>query len=179
MQLISAFVFAIWIVQSLDFLNPKFHTSSHLLWLYRPVCVGPGRKPRKPVFSQRGSYYSAFFLSARRALFYYQRLLKHLPNALIKRITSSDTTNKILIFTHRKNTYRILLINYIKEKTISKDWNGITEITSKLYSLQIIFSFLVKLSSRLSVRREPHPHQTNKEAGRSEDSNLCTHLLRT
>ena len=30
--------------------------SSHLLWLYRPVCVGPGRKPRRPLFSQRGSY---------------------------------------------------------------------------------------------------------------------------
>ena len=25
--------------------------SSHPLWLYRPVCVGPGRKPRRPVFS--------------------------------------------------------------------------------------------------------------------------------
>ena len=27
------------------FLNPKFQASSHLLWLYSPVCVGPGRKP--------------------------------------------------------------------------------------------------------------------------------------
>ena len=24
--------------------------------MYRPVCVGPGRKPRRPVFSRRGSY---------------------------------------------------------------------------------------------------------------------------
>ena len=54
-QLISAFVFAIRIVQSLYYLNPKFQASSHLLWLYSPVCVGPGRKPRRPVFSQRGS----------------------------------------------------------------------------------------------------------------------------
>ena len=37
------------IVQSLYFLNPKFQASSHLLWLYSPVCVGPGRKPRRPV----------------------------------------------------------------------------------------------------------------------------------
>ena len=37
-------------------LLPKFQASSHLLWLYSPVCVGPGRKPRRPVFSQRGSY---------------------------------------------------------------------------------------------------------------------------
>ena len=55
-QLISAFVFAIRIVKSLYYLNPKFQASSHLLWLYSPVCVGPGRKPRRPVFSQRGSY---------------------------------------------------------------------------------------------------------------------------
>ena len=26
------------------------------LWLNSPVCVGPGRKPRRPVFSQRGSH---------------------------------------------------------------------------------------------------------------------------
>ena len=55
-KLISAFVFATQIVQSLYYLNPKFQASSHLLWLYRPVCVGPGRKPRRPVFSKRGSY---------------------------------------------------------------------------------------------------------------------------
>ena len=50
-KLISAFVFATRIVQSLYFLNPKFQVSSHLLWLYSPVCIGPGRKPRKR-FSQ-------------------------------------------------------------------------------------------------------------------------------
>ena len=54
-KLISAIVFTTWIVQSLYFLNPKFQASSHLLWLYSLVCVRPGRKPRKPVFSQRGS----------------------------------------------------------------------------------------------------------------------------
>ena len=36
-------------------LNPKFQASSHLLWMYSPVCVGPGQKPRRPVFSQPGS----------------------------------------------------------------------------------------------------------------------------
>ena len=56
-KLISAFVFATWIGQSLYFLNPKFQASSHLLWLYSPVCVGTGWKPRRPVFSQRGSYH--------------------------------------------------------------------------------------------------------------------------
>ena len=56
-KLISAFVFATRIVQSLFFLNPKSQVSNNLLWLYSPVCVGPGRKPRRPVFSQRGSYF--------------------------------------------------------------------------------------------------------------------------
>ena len=37
--------FATRIVQSLYYLNPKFQASSHLVWLYSPVCVGPGRKP--------------------------------------------------------------------------------------------------------------------------------------
>ena len=54
-QLNSAFVFAIWIEQPLYYLNPKFQASDHLLWLYSPACVGPGRKPRRPIFSQRGS----------------------------------------------------------------------------------------------------------------------------
>ena len=54
-KLISVFVFATRIVQSLYFLNPKFQASSHLLWSYSLVCVGPCRKPRRPVFSQRGS----------------------------------------------------------------------------------------------------------------------------
>ena len=43
-------------------LLPKFHASTHLLWLYSPVCVGPGRKPRRPVFSRRGSFHSDIFL---------------------------------------------------------------------------------------------------------------------
>ena len=56
-KLIGAFVFTTRIVESLYFLNKKFQASSHLLWLYSLVCVGPGRKPRRPVFSQQGSNY--------------------------------------------------------------------------------------------------------------------------
>ena len=37
--------FAIRIEQSLYYLSPKVQTSSYVLWLYSPVCVGPGRKP--------------------------------------------------------------------------------------------------------------------------------------
>ena len=57
-QLISTFVFATKLVQSLFFLNRKFQVSSCLLWLYSQVCVRPGPKPRRQVFSQRDSYYS-------------------------------------------------------------------------------------------------------------------------
>ena len=50
-QLISAFVFAIQMVQSLFFLNPKFQASFYPLWLYSPVCVRSVRKPQRQVFS--------------------------------------------------------------------------------------------------------------------------------
>ena len=33
------------VLQFLFFLSPKFPASSHLMCLYRPVCVGPGWKP--------------------------------------------------------------------------------------------------------------------------------------
>ena len=55
-QLISVLVFATEIVQSLYFQITKFLVSNHHLWLCSPVFVGPGRKPRRPVFSQRGSF---------------------------------------------------------------------------------------------------------------------------
>ena len=57
-SLISTFVFTTQMIQSLCFLNPKFQASNHLLRLYSPICVGPGRKPRRQVFSWRGSFYS-------------------------------------------------------------------------------------------------------------------------
>ena len=60
-KLISAFVFATRTVQSLYFLNPKFQASSRILWLCSPVSVGPGRKYRRPVFSQRGSDITGVF----------------------------------------------------------------------------------------------------------------------
>ena len=55
-KMISAFVFATWIVQDLFYLNPTIQASSLIQWLHSPVCVGPGGKPRRPVFSHRGSY---------------------------------------------------------------------------------------------------------------------------
>ena len=35
------------IVQSTNFLNPKFQASSHRMWLYSPVCAGPVQKPQR------------------------------------------------------------------------------------------------------------------------------------
>ena len=52
----SAFVFATRIVHFLFLLNPKFQASVLLLGPYMSVCVRPGWKPRRPVFSRRGSY---------------------------------------------------------------------------------------------------------------------------
>ena len=55
-QLISAFVFTTKIVQFLLYLHQNFQDSIFLLRLYRPVCVRPGQKPRRPVFSCHGSF---------------------------------------------------------------------------------------------------------------------------
>ena len=54
-QLISAFVFTAKIVQSFYSQKPNCQASSHLVWFCSPVCVGPGRKPRRQIFSHRGS----------------------------------------------------------------------------------------------------------------------------
>ena len=74
-KLISVFVFATPIVQSLYFLNPKFQASGYLLWLYSPVCNGPGQKPRRPFFSQQGSYI-AVALGEVRKLSYFWKCFK-------------------------------------------------------------------------------------------------------
>ena len=44
-KLISAFVFATWIVQYIFFQNTKFQASSHIQWLYSLVCVRPCQNP--------------------------------------------------------------------------------------------------------------------------------------
>ena len=54
------------IVHFLYDLNSKFQVSSNLLCLYSPVCVGPGQKPRRPVFSQRGSFGNTLSMPAKK-----------------------------------------------------------------------------------------------------------------
>ena len=56
-ELISIFVFATRIVQSLFFQNPKFEASIHLLWQYSPIFGAPGRKLQRPVSSQKRLIY--------------------------------------------------------------------------------------------------------------------------
>ena len=54
-KLISAFVFATRMVHFLYFLNPKLPDSNHLLCLYRPVCVRPGRYPKQRKLEVKGT----------------------------------------------------------------------------------------------------------------------------
>ena len=61
-DLISAFVFATRIVQSLVFLNQKFQAPSHPVWLHSLVCVGPGRKPEDR-FSHNEAHFTAVVLN--------------------------------------------------------------------------------------------------------------------
>ena len=105
-KLISTFVFATQIVQSLYFLNAKFQASSHLLWLYSLFCVGPRQKNRRPVFSQHGSSKNVSFIRTytvpmkllsltilwKRA-FCYQLFLDHLRTNMI---LSSSCIPKVL-----------------------------------------------------------------------------------
>ena len=61
--------------KSLYFLNTQFEPLSYLLWLYSRVCVGPGRKPRRQVFSRRGSFvplHEMTALSFHRILFFFR-----------------------------------------------------------------------------------------------------------
>ena len=55
-KLISALVFATWIVQYLYFLNTKFEASSYLQWLYSPGLCQTWSESTMLVFSLHGSY---------------------------------------------------------------------------------------------------------------------------
>ena len=60
-QLISAFVFASWLLQSLFFLHLTYQVPSDLLGLHSPVCVRPGQKPGRQVrFSRDEAHIKPF-----------------------------------------------------------------------------------------------------------------------
>ena len=68
-KLISAFVFATRIVQFLFYLNPKFQASSSFLCLYRPVYVGPVRKPHC-WFSHEAAHFFFPIVCSRKSMHY-------------------------------------------------------------------------------------------------------------
>ena len=70
-KLISAFVFATWIVQCLFFLNTKFQATSHLQWLYSLVCVRPGQNPNC-WFSHAWAHFECFLINSKVCVCYYQ-----------------------------------------------------------------------------------------------------------
>ena len=119
-KLISAFVFTTRIVQSLYFLNPKFQASSHLLWLYSPVCVGHGRKPRRPVFTQPGSIECAICISD------------------LKMLDCTKFSLTAVKFCHREKIKKIQTIFWQVRFTVSKLLN----LCIELYSLKQIFSLI-------------------------------------
>ena len=47
---ISFAVTFVFVTRKVQSIYSKFQVYSHLLWLRSPVCVGPGRKPQRPVF---------------------------------------------------------------------------------------------------------------------------------
>ena len=135
-KLISAFVFATRIVQFLFYLNPKFQASSSFLSLYRPVCVGPGRKPRRPVFSRRGSYFFSHFSSladSRRALYRSERNkcglsagnlpLGGLPRNIVARKANHPDMTLVVDHEHKAQTYNRMKSRGMKKKKKIKNFN--------------------------------------------------------
>ena len=123
---ISAFVFATRIVQSLFFLNPKFQASSQLLWLYRPVCVGPGQKPRRPVFPQRGSSL----------------------NYNLSSIGFSFCWFKFVSYLYLQKSVFLVLVNCLQEACLGTVWLGWqTTLDVTLYTVFALFSAPAPISA--------------------------------
>ena len=57
------FLLQVKMVQFLFFLGPKIQAYSLLLWLYYLVCVRPGWKPLKQVFTSCGSFYNLYLIN--------------------------------------------------------------------------------------------------------------------
>ena len=65
------------------FPKPKIQASSHLLWLYSPVWVGPGPEPPKQVFSQCSTIMIDKTPASVSAVF--KELAQHPPHTLFDR----------------------------------------------------------------------------------------------
>ena len=108
-KLISTFVFATRLVHFLYYLNPKFEGSSHLLGLHSLVYVGPlSRKPRRPVYSQQGSYDKITYF------FYFSRQI----------LLTLSTSNIIRTKTVDKNCLKVTILTMTHLKiNYSREWH--------------------------------------------------------
>ena len=88
----------------LFYLNPNFQAASFLLRQYRPVCVGPGRKPRRPVFSHHGSYVRGKAAMSKKS-HYIMLAFWHFQDALLFCLTKSIYIN--LSHVKRKPVFRV------------------------------------------------------------------------
>ena len=68
-------------------LKSQIQASSLLLTLYRPVFVGPGWKPQRPVFSHQGSYDADKFQCRKKDK--QANLDKHLTFNILKKLTKT------------------------------------------------------------------------------------------
>ena len=130
MKLIRAFVFATRIVQSLYFLNTKFQASSHLVWLGNPVCVGPGRKPGRPVFSHRGSYiYRTFHMqtllnsSCLLCSLHYQKVknVYHFQSCLVHPILICNILASIFVSTNKAASMSAICVYFQSSVKLDKN----------------------------------------------------------
>ena len=156
-KLISAFVFATRIVQSLYSLNPKFQASSHLLWLYGLLCVGPGRIPH-PVFSQRDrfSHNETGFLTTRPISFAAaQRTVLFHQNVIWRRLLENVVTNRSATLTNSSAISQALELQAGKAEVsfshnilFSRKIEKIESPLCKLIVVKTIVTSLVHMRSR-------------------------------
>ena len=112
-------------MQFLLYLNPKFQASSSFLSWYRSVCVGPGRKPRRPVFSRRGSY--RFENLCVQTILYYMRRIVRKPEFCLCENKGADQLR--LCFRYTDRTISLLL-----KSEISSFWVCFCDCTGRFVS---------------------------------------------
>ena len=134
--MISAFVFAIRIVQSLFYLNPTFQASSHLLWLYSPVCVGPGRKPRRPYLTTRLTFIGLIVMTLLKVnLDVSSKTHNSIPIFINLHITCLSVSTLILQELVREHTH--MAVDYQKEL---EDWISHDYYDENVHKIQLPFA---------------------------------------
>ena len=104
---ISALFFATRIVHFLFFLNPKSQASSHLLWLYSLICVGPVQKPHC-WFSHEAANWENF----RRCLSYFDQF--------VCKIGQDEENHTVIVLEEHLKLLTHLLLTHLQ--TIGLPW---------------------------------------------------------